>query len=155
CGMGRHGPLLSGGHIRGCFLYCTGFFSLLPKGLFFSSGPAARKIWSGINVIFFFHLICLGWLIFRASSVQQALDMFHAMIFNFSAQPLIVKYYFLDMIFLTGLLLVVEFFQRKHNTGTAMRAWPAQARFYAYLIMFYLIVIWGDNGAKEFIYFQF
>ncbi|MDD5440156.1 MAG: MBOAT family protein, partial [Candidatus Omnitrophica bacterium] len=85
------------GAYQGLLLILYRLFQPSAQRSFFSSGPAARKIWSGINVIFFFHLICLGWLIFRASSVQQTLDMFHAMIFNFSTQPLIVKYYFLDM----------------------------------------------------------
>jgi D-alanyl-lipoteichoic acid acyltransferase DltB (MBOAT superfamily) len=114
-----------------------------------------KKIWFVMRVLFFFQLICIGWLLFRAQSMAQAFNMFRAIVFNLSLDPQAIKYYILYILFIVWFLLLVQITQWKKNKIPVVREWPIQVKFYMYLLMFYLMVIWGHYGAKEFIYFQF
>jgi len=46
-------------------------------------GSWGEKFWFLAKVIFFFHLICLGWLIFRAQSLGQIIEMLQSIVLNF------------------------------------------------------------------------
>ncbi len=120
-----------------------------PKSVF------VGRIWSFIKVVFFFHLMCLGWLIFRANSIAQILNMLHGVFFNFFLILPIVKYYFSYLFLMLCFLIIVQIFQWKTGDIMIVRRWPISIRFYVYLFMFYLIIIWGEYGTREFIYFQF
>ena len=39
------------------------------------SDPVDRACWKGLRIVVTFHLVCLGWLIFRAESMEQAAGM--------------------------------------------------------------------------------
>jgi len=56
------------------------FLSMIPspKGFF------TKKAWFYAKAIFFFQIVCLGWLLFRAQSLTQVADMLHGLILNFN-----------------------------------------------------------------------
>jgi D-alanyl-lipoteichoic acid acyltransferase DltB (MBOAT superfamily) len=119
------------------------------------SAPA-RTAGLVLRVILFFQLVCLGWLIFRAQSVTQVLEMLNAIFFRFDPGHVRgVLPMLLNILFIIGLLLPVQLFQYVRDDLLAMyRANPVlRAAFYA--ICFYLLLVFGVTGAKEFIYFQF
>lgn len=122
-----------------------------PSGSFFM-----RKALFAIRVVFFFHIVCFGWLIFRAHSLEQVLQMSRGLFFNFH----ISRYcgFNMDMrkfIFFTGLLFVMQIFQFRKNDLMAIRSCPCLVRALFYLITVYSMIIFGVNYAQNFIYFQF
>jgi D-alanyl-lipoteichoic acid acyltransferase DltB (MBOAT superfamily) len=113
-----------------------------------------RRIRFIIKVIFFFHLACLGWLIFRAHSVGQSLEMLQALVFNFkfSKESFGV---ILNIIALICILLIVQVFQfiKKDQLFIFKQNWMIRAAFY--YVIFYLILIFGVANGREFVYFRF
>jgi alginate O-acetyltransferase complex protein AlgI len=107
-----------------------------------------------IKMIVFFHLIVLGWLLFRAQSLTQAMQMLQALFFNFHIQTL-------DAVAWGGLLgftiplWLVQIGQFKTNDLMFLykQHWLIKTAVYA--LMTYLLIGWGVMKAEEFIYFQF
>ncbi len=117
-----------------------------------------ERLWFYIRVIFFFHLVCLGWLIFRAQSFTQIGQMLSAIIFNFdlnlvrSPQMILTG---LEIIFYLFVLFFVQIVQYKTNDLLYMFKIPLPARVLFYYICALLLIIFGAYGGREFIYFQF
>ncbi len=111
-----------------------------------------EKIWFYIRVAFFFHLVCLGWLIFRAKSMDQIFSMLGSLIFNFKITPGINLF---SIIGLTWFLLAVEFGQFIKNDLMVIYKSNILLKAAIYVTCYYLIIISGVSGGKEFIYFQF
>lgn len=123
-------------------------FSLSPK----TSGR--QRAWFIIRVIFFFHIICLGWLIFRAQSISQLVTMLGALIFNFKGAEQSFGFT-LKIISLIWLLVIVQIFQfiKSDQLFILKQNWTIRAAFYC--LIFYLILIFGVTDGREFIYFRF
>jgi len=121
-----------------------------PKNLFIS------KLWLCIRIVFFFHLMCIGWLIFRAQSITQAINMLHGLILNFQFTHVAeLKDMVIRMVFFLWLLLTLQLFQYRKNDLMFIFKMPNFIRGIFYLIIFLSIVIAGARGGQEFIYFQF
>lgn len=115
-----------------------------------------EKIWFFIRIAFFFNLICLGWLIFRAQSMAQFLQMLKGLVLNFNfVSGRGIENYFLVIIFITWLLLIVQIEQYRKNDLMAMFKRSTLLRTAFYIICYILLKTYGVWGAKEFIYFQF
>ena len=115
-----------------------------------------NKTWFFLRVILFFHLVCVGWLFFRAQSMGQACKMLHGLIFNFKIFPdLGIQLTSMKLIFFLGVLIIVEIFQFMNDDLMVVfksNRYFKVAFYYACLI---LLMIWGSFGANPFIYFQF
>lgn len=118
--------------------------------------PFVGHLLKSIRVVFFFHIICLGWLIFRAESIGQAGQMLHALAFNFhfyltpELQVQIVKILFFNL-----LIILASIFQLRRNDvlGIYLSRMPWKVGFY--LACSIMILVYGVTNGKEFIYFQF
>ncbi|MBN1763794.1 MAG: MBOAT family protein [Sedimentisphaerales bacterium] len=115
-----------------------------------------NKIWFLARVIFFFHVICLGWLIFRAQSLTQLSQMLqclftHFDIANFPEYAVALK----QLCIYASLLFIIQIFQyKKDDLLVLFRMKPAfQAALYTF--MFYCLLLLGAVSSAEFIYFQF
>lgn len=109
-----------------------------------------------LKVIFFFHLVCLGWLFFRAQSLTQVYAMLHGLILNFKILPgLGLKYMGIRLVLLLLPLLVVEMFQFAKSDLMAISKIPSFLRILFYYIYSILILTNGAFSANQFIYFQF
>jgi len=126
-------------------------FAFFPK----IQNRIAQNTWWFIKVFFFFHLVCFGWLFFRAESFTQITAMMQSVIFSFDYSWPTIKPYVIYLSFFIWFLLVIQVLQRYKNNLTILRRFSRPLRFSLYILMFYLIVIWGAFGNKEFIYFQF
>lgn len=107
-----------------------------------------------ISLVVMFHLVCLGWLLFRASSMEQASVMFTKMFTDLRVTDLSV--YGVAMIaFFSIPLLAMECWIEKRNDLLALTQvhWTIRAAWYTYLTM--MIVVFHPIEANEFIYFQF
>jgi D-alanyl-lipoteichoic acid acyltransferase DltB (MBOAT superfamily) len=107
-----------------------------------------------VRQVVMFHLICLGWLLFRAESMTQVVDMLNLMLTDLTWTPLASA--MLGMLaFYAGPLLAFEFWQERQPDRDALisRHWLLRAAVYVGLIQ--LMVLFPPTAPSEFIYFQF
>lgn len=113
---------------------------------------AIVKAWFFLRVVFFFQLTCVGWLIFRAKSVGQILDMLGSFVSNFNVG---LDMGLFSLIRLTWLLILVQIAQFIKNDQMIVYKSNVLLKAVVYVIFFYSMVMYGANSGKEFIYFQF
>lgn len=106
-----------------------------------------------LRILFFFHVIVFTWYFFRANSLDHLYTILHAIIFNFNfngESDLIFKLAF--YIFPVVSFQLLQFVSKDQQIIFRL---PTIVRASAYVVVFYLIVIFGVNHAQDFIYFQF
>jgi len=114
------------------------------------------NLWFCVKVIFFFHLLCFGWLLFRAQSLSQARQMLPALfrdfpyIFNPLGRPVVIQ-----LLFFSGFFLLVQGYQYFKNDLLAVTRLPFWARWGFYYGMLFGILLFGVHQDSQFIYFQF
>jgi len=119
-------------------------------------GFVMRRIWSLTKVVFFFHLLCLGWLLFRAQSMTQVFNMLQSLVWNFRfASGIGLEQIALKTIFFLWLLIVIQLFQYWKKDLMVMLKSHIVIRIAFCYICSLLLIIYGVSGAKQFIYFQF
>lgn len=126
---------------------------LLIAHRFITKDKAQAHGGSFFKVIIFFHFVVLGWLLFRAQSMGQVIEMLKAIFFNFKLSQQGVLW--LKLISFIGPLLMVQIWQAKTNDLMVIfkQHWVLKTVIYAG--MTYLLIGWGVMNAQEFIYFQF
>jgi alginate O-acetyltransferase complex protein AlgI len=114
--------------------------------------PIDRACWTGLRIVVTFHLVCLGWLIFRADSMEQAAGMLAAIM----QRPAIPAAAYLVPVALTIIpLLLFQFVQYTADDLEVIGRTPWYIRSVFYTACFYAIVLVGHFGGEQFIYFQF
>ena len=115
------------------------------------------KIKELLQITLTFLLVVIGWIIFRAETLQQAVDYFSAMLTNGFLTPFSMIYG-KKILFLGILLLIVEWLQRdKQHVLQFSNIKPFNFRFVrwgVYYLLIYLIFR-GAGASQTFIYFQF
>lgn len=116
------------------------------------------RLYHVICVFVFFHLVVIGWVFFRANSLNQALHMIDEMLTSNPVQMLLG--YKDDWLIVLGLYLLhmAEYWVRKHGKGVdeRWRRWiPSPLRATVYAAILIAIIIFMQNKHSEFIYFQF
>jgi alginate O-acetyltransferase complex protein AlgI len=114
--------------------------------------PIDRACWTGLRIFVTFHLVCLGWLMFRCQTIAQLGGMLSA-IFKHPAIP--ASAYILPVSLAILPLLVVQFAQYKTKDLNVIARTPWYVRSLFYTACFYAFVLAGEFGGKQFIYFQF
>ncbi|MCB0339348.1 MAG: MBOAT family protein, partial [Bdellovibrionales bacterium] len=107
-----------------------------------------------VCVVIFFQFICIGWLLFRAESISQALE-FIQLIVNeprLSNHTVSLTLTFLQF---SWPLLIVQGLQAKLSDYSIIEKSPVIVRIFVYLLMMFLMIFWGVDNGQEFIYFQF
>lgn len=116
----------------------------------------AQKIVKVVKIVFFFHLVCLGWLFFRAESLTQALHMIQALAFNFRLDSIFsLSDVLKSLIFFTFLLIIAQIYEYRKNDLLAIFQLRPAVQMAAYLVILYAILLLGVTTGEEFIYFQF
>jgi alginate O-acetyltransferase complex protein AlgI len=113
---------------------------------------AERACWTTVRIIVTFHLVCLGWLLFRADSLHQAGGML-ASIFQRPAIPHAADVVPVAVVIIP--LLLVQFIQYVADDVDVIGRTPWYVRSAFYTTCFYAIVLGGQFGGQQFIYFQF
>ncbi|MGB0715214.1 MAG: MBOAT family O-acyltransferase, partial [Phycisphaerae bacterium] len=118
--------------------------------------PMARAL-SGI---FFFHLVCLGWLIFRAPNMTVVSQMVGKLVtpwpwWILSGANSLQGTGLFTLLVATIPLIGMYFVQRSRDWSDELLRLTATSRGFAYAGMILGIVIWGGVDDKPFIYFQF
>ncbi len=104
------------------------------------------------GAIAMFHLTCLGWLLFRASSLTQAWSMCKALAFGVRLEAGLGGRFLLAILVPFALVEAMQYVRRD---VLAVYRSPVALRASVYLVVFYLMVIYGQGAGREFIYFQF
>ncbi len=108
----------------------------------------------GLKVFLFFHLTCLGWLFFRATSVKQLVAFGSRFINDWSMQVLTSGDVYKVAVLIVPFVLF-QMVQRRLETQEVWTFWsrPLQISFYS--LLFYAILLFGTPQQVPFIYFQF
>jgi D-alanyl-lipoteichoic acid acyltransferase DltB (MBOAT superfamily) len=100
-----------------------------------------------------FHVVCLGWLFFRADSVGTALHLLWRLLVGWGPSPLVTPLVLATI----GGVLAVQFIPRAATRAalaelSRLPAWAHAVAFGAFLV---LVDVLGPAGIAPFIYFQF
>jgi alginate O-acetyltransferase complex protein AlgI len=119
-----------------------------------------RSYWDKMNVfvqIFLsYQLACVGWLIFRASSLGQAWEMLKSVGLNLNLTHFFdLKDSIISFLALTSILITIQIFQDLKNDTLIALKLPRLLRYAYYSMLGSLILVFGNFGEKPFIYFQF
>jgi alginate O-acetyltransferase complex protein AlgI len=110
-----------------------------------------------IKIIITFGLVTIGWIIFRADSLSQALVYLKNIVYPKGTEDIMVKHpgVITTMIFVV-LLLIVEWKQKNnlHALYINSARYPRLLR-YAFYCILIICLIWFGGKPEEFIYFQF
>jgi alginate O-acetyltransferase complex protein AlgI len=112
------------------------------------------RIRSAVAGLVMFHLVCVGWLLFRADSIGHAWQM----LLRIAADPrptdltvyalTLIAFYVVPLVFLEGWL------EWKKDPWRLLRLpWPVRAGAYSYLAV--MLLLFHPAVYREFIYFQF
>jgi D-alanyl-lipoteichoic acid acyltransferase DltB (MBOAT superfamily) len=111
-----------------------------------------KACWTGLRIFVTFHLVCLGWLFFRAGSMEQALGMLSAIAHRFAIPA---SAYILPISLAILPLLIVQIAQYLSDDLDIIGRTPWYVRSVFYTACFYAFVLAGEFGGSQFIYFQF
>jgi D-alanyl-lipoteichoic acid acyltransferase DltB (MBOAT superfamily) len=114
--------------------------------------PVDRACWKAVRIVATFHLVCVGWLIFRATSVGQVVTMLTAIATNLAIPQ---ASYVLPVVLVILPLLAIEYAQYATKDLNVIFRTPWYVRSLFYTACFYAFVLGGEFGGRQFIYFQF
>jgi len=100
------------------------------------------------------HLVCYGWLLFRARSFDQIRSMSWALLTDWRISPEVVP----EIRTLVGFALplaLLHAYEWWKDDLLAVPKLPLLPRYLVYGALFYLILLFGSFGGAQFIYFQF
>jgi alginate O-acetyltransferase complex protein AlgI len=107
-----------------------------------------------INIFVMFHLVCIGWVFFRANSLGQVWDMLGILVSNFKVTNFAL-YGAAMVLFFSGPLIIYEAFLEKTKDLLFLTktSWLYQAGVYSFIAL--MIWIFPPLLSQIFIYFQF
>ncbi len=119
----------------------------------------ATLVYSGVTIrllqmVVMFHLVCLGWLFFRAETVGQAFGMLGQVFTNFHLTPFASSALALLLFYVLPLLLFEAWLERSGDLLRVLKVhWLLRAAFYGYLVV--MLWFFPSPTQYEFVYFQF
>jgi len=140
-------------------------------GAFHGTLLAIERLWNGrrsgsrqavrsgtfvhaLKVIGFFQVTCYGWLLFRAQSFTQIIEMTRQLFVGWDANPLVMPLLMLVVLFSLPVILghMFDVTSEKLDNVLAKRVWPIPLFHSAVIIT---LIIFGSQFSHVFIYFQF
>ena len=101
-----------------------------------------------------FHLTCGGWLIFRSRSAGQIGNLGRALVTNMAPTSVDPSLLATLLLYVTP-LVAVHACEALYDNVLAVRRLPTVVRYSVYAGTLYLIMLFGNFGGSDFIYFQF
>ena len=122
-----------------------------------SQRNVASPGWNTFRIIIFFHLICVGWLLFRAGSLSIGINPWTMVRSYLNAMFQLSPPGSVDpMILAIGLLGCLAFLaQAYHESMDHFAEWPLRKQILATASSLTTLVIFGVFEGSQFIYFQF
>jgi D-alanyl-lipoteichoic acid acyltransferase DltB (MBOAT superfamily) len=106
-----------------------------------------------VKCLIFFQFVCLGWLLFRADSVSQAMHMLRNIAVNFSPDPT-TGHLALKLGLFAAPLLLVQIYQRRFGMAP-WEGWRVEYQVTALGAAALFVTLVGAPNRTQFIYFQF
>ena len=127
-------------------------YRLLPaRGKERAQAPFVARVLQGL---FFFHLVCLGWLFFRAESLAQCRILLESLALRFT--PSEFSLYFANtLLFYAGPLILFEAWTNWRRDALALLRSNFIVRGLVYAYMAVMLWVFSPDGVHQFIYFQF
>jgi alginate O-acetyltransferase complex protein AlgI len=122
---------------------------------FESTFTAMSRAQRFLGWIVMFHLTCYGWLIFRALSLEKLREMTRGLFLDFKPSTVDVTGILVPLLLYTTPLLVVHLMEAWADDVLVVPKIPVGVRYTIYVATLYLIVLFGNFGGSDFIYFQF
>ena len=110
--------------------------------------------WTLISILVTFQFVCLGWLIFRAESIEQVTEYLRRIFFEFGGLDS-VSQDLTRLAFYVAPLLLIQVAKEVTGDMHVVERMSWWARGILYLIMAILLITAGAAGGRTFIYFQF
>jgi D-alanyl-lipoteichoic acid acyltransferase DltB (MBOAT superfamily) len=123
--------------------------SLWPRGW-----PADRLCRVGAWLLFI-HLVCYGWLLFRARSLPQIAQMTTDLVWGAWRMTPALHDALLTLAAYGLPLIALNAYEAWKDDLLAVPRLPIVLRYAIYAAMFYLVLLFGQYGGAQFIYFQF
>ena len=114
-----------------------------------------RGVRSAVAWIVMFHLTCAGWLIFRAPSVRDLAALARGLFTNFAPSAIDVNGLLVPLVLYVTPLVAIHLVEARADDVLVVPRLPAGVRYFVYSATLYLILLFGNFGGAEFIYFQF
>ena len=128
----------------------------LGRGVFERVAPVTAvgvSLWRSLGRLLTFHLVCLGWVLFRAESLAHAGDLLQRL---FGPWQLgLVPEWLLPFAVLTLPLVLMQAGQSLTGDLCFLGRWPTAARAAVYAGLVLGLVVLGEDFGQPFIYFQF
>jgi hypothetical protein len=102
-----------------------------------------------------FHLTCYGWLIFRAPSLGKLGELTRHLLFDFAPRTIAVNDLLVPLLLYVTPLLVVHLVEARADDVLVVPRLRTVVRYSIYAATMYLILLFGNFGGSDFIYFQF
>jgi D-alanyl-lipoteichoic acid acyltransferase DltB (MBOAT superfamily) len=115
---------------------------------------AANRGMAVLQAVAMFHFVCIGWIFFRASSIEQAFGMIGALGHGFAVTDFALYAGTLLAFFITPLLVYEWHVYRRQDMVLALSK-PAWRRVMLYGYLGGMIVVFPPLTQQVFIYFQF
>ncbi len=115
--------------------------------------PDEPGLYKAVKVLVFFHLVVLGWLLFRATSLAQVVAMLGALFT--SLNPTALAAAITPFLLIVSPLFLVQILQARRRDLMALYQLPQFFKIAIYAFLTYLVLSFGVLKPEEFIYFQF
>ena len=109
-----------------------------------------------LQIFLMYQIACIGWVIFRAPTLSQAMDMLASVAVNFvPTDPNAVMNSAGILLMLVLPLITIQVFQDLRNNTLIVLKSPRVIRYGIILALFWTTLLFGVFDAQPFIYFQF
>ena len=120
---------------------------------------AFRKKIDRINVVvqifITFHLTCIGWIFFRAPTMQQATQMIASLFRDWQFSATQSGGQFVTLIILTSFVWIPQLMVEWRQDENLFYRIPHWIKAFCYIVMAIIILEFGNFSDRSFIYFQF
>ena len=111
-------------------------------------------LWHLLKIILFFQVICYGWLLFRANSLDQVIN-FTAILMTGWTMHLHIPMPPLATLSAIPLLLFFDICHYMTQDAHFYRRWAIPVRSLLYALLFFILIAGTSNAPTQFIYFAF
>jgi D-alanyl-lipoteichoic acid acyltransferase DltB (MBOAT superfamily) len=117
---------------------------------------ADSTLWKIIKILLFFQIICYGWLLFRANSLKQVIDLTTILFSGWTTpQMLHIPLPPLATLLAIPLLLSLDIYHYVTQDAHFYRRWAIPIRSLLYALLFFIVIAGTSNAPTQFIYFAF
>jgi D-alanyl-lipoteichoic acid acyltransferase DltB (MBOAT superfamily) len=102
-----------------------------------------------------FQITCLGWLIFRADSLDQLVRFGSLLVHDLRPTTATFESLLVPLLQIVTPLMIVHIYQARRDSEDAPLGLPVVVRYALYCALFWAVLLWGDFEGAQFIYFQF